>query len=59
MNLAKVEYYFSDFLSAMESGTEMVLHDAGEEVTAEIWGEELPVPERAPGARQLCSSPAR
>jgi hypothetical protein len=28
MNLAKVEYYFSDFLSAMESGTEMVLHDA-------------------------------
>ena len=22
MNLAKVEYYFSDFLSAMESGTE-------------------------------------
>lgn len=27
MNLAKVEYYFSDFLSAMESGTAMRLHD--------------------------------
>lgn len=26
MNLAKVEYYFSDFLSAMESGTAIVLH---------------------------------
>jgi hypothetical protein len=46
MNLAKVEYYFSDFLSAMESGTEILLHDAGEAVTAEIGGEELPIPER-------------
>jgi 5-methylcytosine-specific restriction endonuclease McrBC GTP-binding regulatory subunit McrB len=46
MNLAKVEYYFSDFLSAMESGTEIALHDAGEAVTAEIQGEELPIPER-------------
>ena len=26
MNLAKVEYYFSDFLSAMESGTAIPLH---------------------------------
>ncbi|MHB8804376.1 MAG: McrB family protein [Coriobacteriia bacterium] len=33
MNLAKVEYYFSDFLSAMESGTEMVLHDVEDEET--------------------------
>ena len=33
MNLAKVEYYFSDFLSAMESGTEMVLHDADDDET--------------------------
>jgi hypothetical protein len=31
MNLAKVEYYFSDFLSAMESETEMVLHDTDDE----------------------------
>ena len=46
MNLAKVEYYFSDFLSAMESGSEMVLHDAGDGVTAEIKGGELPIPER-------------
>ena len=46
MNLAKVEYYFSDFLSAMESGSEMVLHDAGDGVTAEIKGDELPIPER-------------
>ena len=28
MNLAKVEYYFSDFLSAMEAGTDMILHDS-------------------------------
>lgn len=46
MNLAKVEYYFSDFLSAMESGTEIVLHDAGETVTAEVQGRELLIPER-------------
>jgi len=33
MNLAKVEYYFSDFLSAMESGTEMILHDSPDELS--------------------------
>lgn len=43
MNLAKVEYYFSDFLSAMESGTEMVLHDAEDE---EAEAEELLPPRR-------------
>lgn len=30
MNLAKVEYYFSDFLSGVEADSELVLHDAGE-----------------------------
>jgi len=43
MNLAKVEYYFSDFLSAMESGTEMVLHDADDD---EAEAEELLPPRR-------------
>ena len=28
MNLAKVEYYFSDFLSAMEADTPIILHDS-------------------------------
>ena len=46
MNLAKVEYYFSDFLSAMESGTEMALHSAGDSVFAEIDGEDVSIPER-------------
>ena len=46
MNLAKVEYYFSDFLSAMESGTDMVLHSAGDSVFAEIDGEDTSIPER-------------
>lgn len=32
MNLAKVEYYFSDFLSAMEAGTEMILHDSRDDL---------------------------
>ena len=50
MNLAKVEYYFSDFLSAMESGTEMVLHDAGDEVTVEIDGD---AGHRAPSGSQV------
>lgn len=35
MNLAKVEYYFSDFLSAVEADSELVLHDAGEELLLE------------------------
>lgn len=35
MNLAKVEYYFADFLSAMESGEEVQLHDlAGHAIKA-------------------------
>jgi energy-coupling factor transporter ATP-binding protein EcfA2 len=46
MNLAKVEYYFSDFLSAMESGTEMVLHDSAHEVTVELDGTQITVPRR-------------
>jgi energy-coupling factor transporter ATP-binding protein EcfA2 len=46
MNLAKVEYYFSDFLSAMESGTEMVLHDASEELYVNSAEGPLPVPQR-------------
>jgi energy-coupling factor transporter ATP-binding protein EcfA2 len=46
MNLAKVEYYFSDFLSAMESGTEMVLHDSTGEVTVELDGTQVTVPRR-------------
>jgi len=46
MNLAKVEYYFSDFLSAMESGTEMVLHDSTDEVTVELDGTQVTVPRR-------------
>jgi hypothetical protein len=48
MNLAQVEYYFSDFLSAMESGTEMLLHSAGDSVFAEIDGEDIQIPERLP-----------
>ncbi len=35
MNLAKVEYYFSDFLSAMVSGTPMELHGVAEGVYIE------------------------
>ena len=46
MNLAKVEYYFSDFLSAMESGTEMVLHDSADEVIVELDGTLVTVPRR-------------
>jgi energy-coupling factor transporter ATP-binding protein EcfA2 len=45
MNLAKVEYYFSDFLSAMESGTDMLLHSAGDGVLAEIGGEDVQIPQ--------------
>jgi hypothetical protein len=42
MNLARVEHYFSDFLSAMESGEEIHLHD-DEELAA---ADEDPVPKR-------------
>lgn len=41
MNIARVEHYFSDFLSALESGEEIPLHDheeleTGEHATAEL-----------------------
>lgn len=37
MNLAQVEHYFADFLSAMESGEELSLHDgADDEVPARL-----------------------
>jgi hypothetical protein len=36
MNLSHVERYFSDFLSAMESGEPIHLHDGGE---LELWGD--------------------
>jgi len=42
MNLARVEHYFSDFLSAMESGEEIHLHDDDDLADAE----ENPVPKR-------------
>lgn len=35
MNLAKVEYYFSDFLSAVEADSDLVLHDAGDDLILE------------------------
>lgn len=35
MNLAKVEYYFSDFLSAMEGNEKMILHDVGSDLVFE------------------------
>ena len=35
MNLAKVEYYFSDFLSALEADTEMILHDSDDALALE------------------------
>ncbi len=44
MNLAKVEYYFSDFLSAMESGTPMELHGVEEGVYMESDGTAMLVP---------------
>lgn len=42
MNLARVEHYFSDFLSAMESGEEIHLHDDDELAEAD----DNPVPKR-------------
>lgn len=42
MNLARVEHYFSDFLSAMESGEEIHLHDDEELAEAD----DNPVPKR-------------
>lgn len=47
MNLAKVEYYFSDFLSAMEGDEVMILHDAGSEIQfSDDDGEVYEIPER-------------
>ncbi|GIW07251.1 MAG: hypothetical protein KatS3mg060_2056 [Dehalococcoidia bacterium] len=41
MNLARVEHYFSDFLSALESGERITLHHAGSEeinrIPASLW----------------------
>ncbi|MDZ4168954.1 MAG: hypothetical protein U1E26_04765 [Coriobacteriia bacterium] len=45
MNLAKVEYYFSDFLSAVEADSELVLHDAGEDLILETL-DGISVPQR-------------
>jgi len=45
MNLAKVEYYFSDFLSAVEADSELVLHDAGEDLILEAL-DGISVPQR-------------
>ena len=45
MNLAKVEYYFSDFLSAMEAESDLTLHDAGEDLTSGEQGT-VPIPPR-------------
>ncbi|MCZ7664807.1 MAG: hypothetical protein M5U22_18645 [Thermoleophilia bacterium] len=46
MNLAKVEHYFSDFLSAMEGETEMVLHDSPEDLYVDLGDVALAVPRR-------------
>lgn len=50
MNLARVEHYFSDFLSCLESGEPMHLHDdpvveAGESETAEAVPMRLSIPD--------------
>ena len=46
MNLARVEHYFSDFLSAMESGEPIPLHD--DEATAGGEREGRPIPRALP-----------
>lgn len=50
MNLARVEQYFSDFLSALESGEPIVLHDDVRVETGEVEGDDdeevAPVPRR-------------
>lgn len=49
MNLAKVEYYFADFLSAMETGPEgqgIPLHDQDEDVLIDLDGTQRLVPNR-------------
>lgn len=54
MNLARVEYYFADFLSSIESGEDLELHDdpdieAGVGAEAEL----VPVPRRVKVPRNL------
>lgn len=44
MNLARVEYYFADFLSAMESGDEIQLHNQPEDEAGGVPGR-MPIPE--------------
>lgn len=46
MNLARVEHYFADFLSALESGEQLTLHDSAqvEEGLSEGDEQETPVP---------------
>lgn len=50
MNLARVEQYFSDFLSALESGEAIVLHDDARVETGEVDADDeeelIPVPRR-------------
>ena len=51
MNLAKVEYYFADFLSAMETterGEGIPLHDQDDDVMIELDGVDVIVPRRLP-----------
>jgi hypothetical protein len=46
MNLARVERYFAPFLSAMESGGDLVLHSHGDALEG--------IPERVPWPQNLC-----
>ncbi len=48
MNLARVEHYFSDFLSALESGEPLHLHDISEIEEGESEDGGTPVPRRLP-----------
>ncbi len=46
MNLAKVEHYFSDFLSCLESGTPILLHDQPEDLPFSDGEREYLIPPR-------------
>ncbi|MBC7231338.1 MAG: EVE domain-containing protein [Actinobacteria bacterium] len=46
MNLAKVEHYFSDFLSCLESGTPILLHDQPEDLSFSDGKREYLIPPR-------------
>jgi len=50
MNLARVEHYFADFLSALESGEPLHLHDSVEleEGSGDPDAADLPIPRRLP-----------